>query len=99
MQEQPEVVQTEANAAQEPYLDRADALYTKVQEALDMVRPYLQSDGGDAQLIGIRPDKSVDLRLVGACGSCPMSTMTLRAGVEQAIKRAVPEVTRVEAIA
>lgn len=98
MQVQPEAVQSEAIAAQEPYLDRADAIYTKVQEALDMVRPYLQSDGGDAELIGIRADKSVDLRLVGACGSCPMSTMTLRAGVEQAIKRAVPEVTRVEAI-
>ncbi|MFQ3597619.1 MAG: NifU family protein [Chloroherpetonaceae bacterium] len=98
MQEQSEIVQNEVTTAQEPYLDRADAIYAKVQEALDMVRPYLQSDGGDAELIGIRADKSVDLRLVGACGSCPMSTMTLRAGVEQAIKRAVPEVTRVEAI-
>ncbi len=98
MQEQQEVVQSEVGAGQEPYLDKTDPLYAKVQEALDMVRPYLQSDGGDAELIGIRADKSVDLRLVGACGSCPMSTMTLRAGVEQAIKRAVPEVTRVEAI-
>lgn len=93
-----QLAQTEAMAAQEPYLDRTDPLYAKVQEALDMVRPYLQSDGGDAELIGIRADKTVDLRLVGACGSCPMSTMTLRAGVEQAIKRAVPEVARVEAI-
>ncbi len=98
MPEQTELMQNDATTAQEPYLDKSDPLYIKVQEALDMVRPYLQSDGGDAELIGIRADKSVDLRLVGACGSCPMSTMTLRAGVEQAIKRAVPEVTRVEAI-
>jgi Fe-S cluster biogenesis protein NfuA len=74
-------------------------LWSKVQEALDGIRPYLQADGGDAHIQNITDDNVVELKLVGACGSCPMSTMTLRAGVEQALKRAVPEITRVEALA
>lgn len=74
-------------------------IHQKVQAALDAVRPYLQSDGGDAIFIGVTHDYIAELKLVGACGSCPMSSMTLRAGVEQAIKKAVPEIVRVEAIA
>jgi Fe-S cluster biogenesis protein NfuA len=99
MSQQVEATTVDSAVAQDVYLPKEDAIYAKVQAALDQVRPYLQSDGGDCHLVGIRADNSVDLKLVGACGSCPMSTMTLRAGVEQAIKRAVPEVTRVEAIA
>nr|WP_305802923.1 NifU family protein [Chloroherpeton thalassium] len=72
-------------------------MYARVTEALNSIRPYLQADGGDCELVGITDEQVVDLRLVGACGSCPMSAMTLRAGVEQAIKRAVPEIVRVEA--
>ncbi|KAK3582511.1 hypothetical protein CHS0354_024060 [Potamilus streckersoni] len=82
----------------EVYLPFTDEIYTKVQTALDEIRPFLQSDGGDAEVIGIKHDKSVILKLIGACGSCPMSTATLKNGVEIAIMRAVPEVIRVDAI-
>ncbi|MBC8042180.1 MAG: NifU family protein [Rhizobacter sp.] len=88
---------TETTVAAPQYQSADSPIHAKVQTALDGIRPYLQSDGGDAIFLGITADNIVDLKLVGACGSCPMSTMTLRAGVEQAIKRAVPEVVRVEA--
>ncbi len=73
-------------------------LLEKVEVALNGIRPYLEADGGDVKILEITADKVVKLELLGACGSCPMSTMTLRAGVEESIKRAVPEVTAVEAI-
>jgi Fe-S cluster biogenesis protein NfuA len=69
-----------------------------VQEALQTIRPYLNADGGDVKILEITTDNVVRLELLGACGSCPMSSMTLRAGVEEAIIRAVPEITSVEAI-
>ncbi|RFM25343.1 MAG: NifU family protein [Candidatus Thermochlorobacter aerophilum] len=97
MPQQPEV-EAKTEATEINYLPSDHPIYAKVQEVLDNIRPYLQADGGDCQMIGIREDMTVDLRLVGACGSCPMSTMTLRAGVEQAIKRAVPEIVRVESL-
>lgn len=74
-------------------------LRQKVESALDQLRPYLEADGGSVRLIKITQDLVVELELLGACGSCPMSTMTLRAGIEQAIRRAVPEIIRVEAAA
>ena len=80
------------------YLPNSDALYDRVSTALETVRPYLQVDGGDCQLVGIGKDMVVDVKLLGACGSCPMSTLTLRAGVEQAIKKAIPEIARVESV-
>jgi Fe-S cluster biogenesis protein NfuA len=86
-----------STATEKKYQAANAPIYARVKEALETIRPYLQADGGDCQLVGITEDHVVDLRLVGACGSCPMSTMTLRAGVEQAIKRAVPEIVRVEA--
>jgi len=70
----------------------------KVQNAINEVRPYLQADGGDIELVNLTDDGIVEVRLVGACGHCPMSIMTLRAGVERAILRSVPEVKRVEAV-
>ena len=70
----------------------------KVEDALQVIRPYLLADGGDVKILNINEDGIVNLELLGACGSCPMSTMTLKAGVEEAIKRAVPEITGVEAI-
>lgn len=73
-------------------------LLAKVESALDTIRPYLEADGGNVSVEEITGDNVVKLRLLGACGSCPMSIMTLKAGIEQAIKRAVPEVTAVEAI-
>ncbi len=73
-------------------------LRTKIEEALDVLRPYLMADGGSVRLLNITPEMVVELELLGACGTCPMSTMTLRAGIEQAIKRSVPQVVRVEAV-
>lgn len=73
-------------------------LRQQIEEALDTIRPYLMADGGSVRLLNITEDYVVELELLGACGSCPMSTMTLRAGIEQALKRSVPQVKRVEAI-
>lgn len=73
-------------------------LRQRVEEALDLLRPYLMADGGSVRLLDITPDMVVELELLGACGTCPMSTMTLRAGIEQAVRRTVPEISRVEAV-
>jgi Fe-S cluster biogenesis protein NfuA len=73
-------------------------LRKSVEDALDMIRPYLMADGGSVRVLDITPDMVVELELLGACGSCPMSTMTLRAGIEQALKRSVPQISRVEAV-
>lgn len=70
----------------------------QIEDALDTIRPYLMADGGSVRLLNVTPDYVVELELLGACGSCPMSTMTLRAGIEQALKRSVPKVKRVEAV-
>ncbi|SFH31698.1 Fe-S cluster biogenesis protein NfuA, 4Fe-4S-binding domain [Desulfotomaculum arcticum] len=67
----------------------------KVQAALDKVRPALQRDGGDVELVEVTPDGVVKVRLKGACGGCPMSTMTLKQGIERTIKQAVPEIKEV----
>ncbi|MBV6646866.1 MAG: NifU family protein [Cyclobacteriaceae bacterium] len=72
-------------------------LKDKIEKALDNIRPYLEADGGDVKVIGIENDTLL-LELLGNCGSCPMSTMTLKAGVEEAITRAVPEIKKVQAI-
>lgn len=71
----------------------------RVKKALDGIRPYLKADGGDVELISISEDGIVRVKLVGACSSCPMSQMTLRAGVERALIREVPGIRRVEAVA
>lgn len=83
---------------QEPEYHAEPDLLRRVDEALDLIRPYLKADGGSVRLLDITPDMVVELELLGACGECPISEMTLRAGIEQAIKRAVPDVSRVEAI-
>lgn len=70
----------------------------RVEEALEQIRPYLQADRGDVTLIEITDDNIVRLELQGACKSCSMSMMTLKAGIEESIKRAVPEIKSVEAI-
>jgi len=67
----------------------------KVQEVLDKVRPSLQADGGDCELINITEDNVVEVRLQGACGSCPMATLTLKAGIERVLKEEIPEVKEV----
>ena len=73
-------------------------MHSRIEEALDKIRPYLMADGGSVRLQNVTSDLVVELELLGACGSCPMSTMTLRAGIEQALKRAVPKISRVEAV-
>lgn len=73
-------------------------LLKKVDAALDGIRPYLEADGGNVKILEITDDMVVKLELLGACGSCPMSAMTLKAGVEESIKRAVPEITSVVAV-
>lgn len=78
--------------------ERDPVLRDKVEKALDSLRPYLMADGGSVRLIDITSDMVVELELLGACETCPMSSMTLRAGIEQAIKRSAPQIMRVEAI-
>ncbi len=68
----------------------------KVQEVLDKVRPMLQADGGDCELVEVTDDGIVKVRLTGACGGCPMSTMTLKMGIEKRLKEELPEVKSVE---
>lgn len=67
----------------------------RVIKALDRVRPYLQSDGGDIELLEITDSMDVKVKLTGACHGCPYSMMTLKAGVEQAVLREVPEIRKV----
>ena len=74
------------------------SLLVQVEAALDTIRPYLVADGGNVSIEEITPNNVVKLKLLGSCGSCPMSIMTLKAGIEEAIKKAVPEITGVEAI-
>ena len=64
----------------------------KVQEALNKVRPYLQRDGGDVELIDVTEDGEVKVRLKGACGGCPGAQITLKQGIERVLKQEVPEV-------
>lgn len=71
---------------------------SRVETALDSIRPYLEADGGNVRVIDITEDNILRLEFVGACGNCPMSTMTFKAGVEEAIKRAVPEIINIEVV-
>ncbi|MCL4458190.1 MAG: NifU family protein [Nitrospirae bacterium] len=70
---------------------------TKVEEVINRVRPYLRRDGGDVELVDITDDNVVKVKLVGACGTCPMSIMTLKGGIEAELKKAIPELKAVEA--
>ncbi|QZT33735.1 NifU family protein [Caldalkalibacillus thermarum TA2.A1] len=72
-------------------------LEARVQEVLDKLRPFLQRDGGDCELVAVE-DGVVKLRLLGACGSCPASTMTLKAGIERALMEEIPEIKEVEQV-
>ncbi|MFH1214288.1 MAG: NifU family protein [Candidatus Neomarinimicrobiota bacterium] len=70
----------------------------KVAKVIETVRPMLQADGGDVELVEVTPDGIVKLRLTGACGGCPMSTYTLRMGIESRLKEAIPEIKGVEQV-
>ncbi len=78
--------------------EEKEILTTKVKNIIEQVRPYLQQDGGDISFVGITDDNVVNVELMGACGSCPYSTMTLKNGVENTIRKALPEIKSVEAI-
>lgn len=69
----------------------------KVQTALDKIRPSLQADGGDVELVDV-VDGVVQVRLQGACAGCPMSQMTLKAGIERTLKEEIPEIVSVESV-
>ena len=68
----------------------------RIEASLDSIRPYLEADGGNIRVLEVTEDKILRLEFVGNCGSCPMSTMTFKAGVEEAIKRSVPEIRSIE---
>ncbi len=78
-------------------LERTE-LEQKIEIALNSMRPFLQADGGDVELIDITDEMEVQLRLLGNCSSCSMSSMTMKAGIENGIKSAIPQITRVTAI-
>jgi Fe-S cluster biogenesis protein NfuA len=70
----------------------------KVEQALAKIRPALQADGGDVELVEVGDDGVVKVRLKGACGGCPMSQLTLKMGIERILKKDIPEVKAVEAV-
>jgi len=74
-----------------------ESIETRVQKALNEIRPQIQADGGDVELVAVEKT-TVKVRLVGACAGCPMSAMTLKQGVEALIKQRVPEILKVEAV-
>ena len=75
-----------------------EEIFEKVNKSIEVIRPFLQNDGGDISLVEVTEDLTGKVKLHGACGSCPYSIMTLKNGVEQAVKRDVPEIKEVVAI-
>jgi Fe-S cluster biogenesis protein NfuA len=75
-----------------------NSIRERVLQALEKVRPYLQSDGGDISLVEITDDNTVKVKLQGACHGCPYSLQTLKAGVEQVLIKEVPEISKVESV-
>jgi Fe-S cluster biogenesis protein NfuA len=73
-------------------------LIAKVNEALEQLRPHLQADGGDMELVDITDDGIAQVRLLGACNGCSMSAMTLKAGLEEAVRKMAPEIKSVQAV-
>lgn len=67
----------------------------KLETILDKIRPAIQADGGDVELVNVREDNVIEVRLTGACKGCPMATLTLKAGIERIIKEEIPEVKEV----
>lgn len=75
-----------------------EELTQKIEASLDSIRPYLEADGGNVKINEVTDDHVVILEFLGACGNCPMSAMTFKAGVEEAIKRAAPEIKGIEVV-
>ena len=78
--------------------DKIKELSEKVEKVIEQIRPFLQADGGDIRFVELTPEMIVNVELQGACGSCPYSKMTLKNGVETAVKKAIPEIVSVEEI-
>lgn len=74
------------------------ALHTKVEEALNTIRPYLEADGGNVEIVEITDENIVRVELKGACKTCNMSQMTMKAGIEETILKAVPEIKGIESV-
>lgn len=75
-----------------------EELEKKVKNVIEQIRPYLQADGGDVEFVELTDDKTVNIRLLGMCGNCPHSRMTLKNGIETAVVRAIPEIRSVESV-
>ncbi len=79
-------------------IPKESELIERVESALDSIRPYLETDGGNVRVLELSHDFVLKIEFMGACGTCPMSTMTFKAGVEEAIKRNVPEIKKIEVV-
>jgi Fe-S cluster biogenesis protein NfuA len=77
---------------------KKEDLHERIEASLDNIRPYLEADGGNVKILEITRDHVLRLEFLGNCGSCKMSTMTFKAGVEEAIRRTVPEITSIEVV-
>jgi Fe-S cluster biogenesis protein NfuA len=75
-----------------------EVILANINEAINEVKPYLKADGGDVELVALTPDNTVKVRLIGACDGCPFSVMTLRAGIEQAIRKKFPDLKELVAV-
>ncbi len=73
-------------------------LTVKIESVLDTIRPYLQADGGDVELVEVQSNNDVILRLTGACSSCSMSEMTMTAGIEESLRKSIPDLGKIVAV-
>jgi Fe-S cluster biogenesis protein NfuA len=77
---------------------KKEDLLNRIEASLDNIRPYLEADGGNVRILDITKDHILQLEFLGNCGSCRMSTMTFKAGVEEAVRKAVPEILSIEVV-
>jgi Fe-S cluster biogenesis protein NfuA len=77
---------------------KSEEIIQRIESSLDNIRPYLKADGGDVRVLEITKDNVVKLEFMGNCGNCAMSTMTFKAGVEEAIRKSVPEIQSIEVV-
>ncbi len=75
-----------------------ESINQQIEQVLDTVRPYLQADGGDVELVEVSDNNDVMLRLTGNCSSCSMSDMTMTAGIEESLRRSIPNLGKIQAI-
>jgi Fe-S cluster biogenesis protein NfuA len=80
------------------FIMEIENLHKRVEEALDSIRPYLAADGGNVEVVEITQDQDLKIEMKGACKTCNMSQMTIKAGIEETIRRAVPEIKNIIAV-